>query len=68
MAKYAASGRRNGWQYLILNRNEAIFELKPLSKKEAALKKLAAEIAEAREDIKAGRVRPMEEAFKSLGL
>ena len=52
----------------MLNRNEEIFEVRPLSKKEAALKKLAAEIAEARAEFKAGLGRPMEEVFKSLGL
>lgn len=68
MAKYAASGRRNGWQYLILNRNEAIFELKPLSKKEAAFKKLAAEIAEARQQVREGKVHTLEEVRRHLGL
>lgn len=68
MARYAASARRYGWQYLVLNRNEAIFELKPLSKREATLKKLAAEIAEARAEFKAGRGRPLEEALQSIGL
>lgn len=68
MARYAVSARRHGWRYVVLSRNEPIFEVIPLSKKDAVVDKLAEEIAEARADVKAGRVRPMEEVFKSLGL
>ncbi len=68
MAKYSAKAKRNGWRYVVLNRNVPIFEVKPLSKKEAMREKLAADIAEARAEVKAGRARPMEEVLKSLGL
>lgn len=67
MAKYMASGSRYGWRYVVLSRNKPIGEVRPFSKKEATLEKLAADIAEARADVKAGRVRPMEEVFRSLG-
>ena len=68
MAKYMADGSRYGWRYVVLSRNKPIGEVRPYSKKKATFDKLAAEIAEARASVKAGRVRPMEEVFRSLGL
>lgn len=68
MAKYMASGRRHGWRYVVLSRNEPIGEVRPFSKKEATLEKLAAEIAEARQQARDGRGIPLEEALRSLGL
>lgn len=68
MAKYSAKARRYGWQYLVLNRNKPIFEVRPLSKKEATIKKLAAEIAEARQQYLEGKGIPLETALRQIGL
>ena len=68
MAKYSAQARRYGWRYVVLSRNEPIFEVKPLSKKNTILEKLAADIAEARADYKAGRVYTAEQIRKQFGL
>jgi len=68
MAKYSAKAKKHGWRYVVLNRNVPIFEVKPLSKKDTILEKLAADIAEARADVKAGRVYSAAEVRKHLWL
>ena len=68
MAKYSAKAKRNGWRYVVLNRNMPIFEVKPFSKKEAIMEKLAADIAEARQQVRDGKVYTMEEVRRHLGL
>ena len=68
MAKFTLQARRYGWRYIVLSRNEPLFEVKPLSKRDAVLEKLAADVAEARAEYKAGHSRPIEEVFRSLGL
>ncbi len=68
MAKYSAKARKYGWRYVVLSRNKPIFEVKPLSDKEAILEKLAADVAEARQQWRDGKGIPLEKALKSLGL
>ena len=68
MATLYAKAKKNNWRYIILNRNQPIFKVEPLSKKDAIIEKLAQEIAEAREDVKKGRVYDFEEVCKELGL
>lgn len=59
---------KNNWRFIVLNRNKPIFKVEPLSKKDAIIEKLAMDIAEAREDVKKGRVYDFEEIRKELGL
>jgi antitoxin (DNA-binding transcriptional repressor) of toxin-antitoxin stability system len=68
MAKLAQKARKNNERLIILRKNEPIFELRPLSKKDATLEKLMRDIEEAREDVKAGRVYTTEEVRKNLGI
>lgn len=59
---------KNNWRFVILNRNQPIFRVEPLSKKDAIVEKLAMDIAEAREDAKKGRLYDFEDVCKELGL
>ncbi len=59
---------KNNWRFIILNRNQPIFKVEPLSKKDATVEKLAMDIAEAREDVKKGRLYDFEDVCKDLGL
>ena len=68
MAQLALKARKNNERLVILRKNEPIFELRPLSKKDATLEALMRDIEEAREDVRAGRVYSLEEVQKSLGL
>ena len=59
---------KNNWRFIVLNRNVPIFKVEPLSKKDAILEKLAADITEAREDVKKGRVYDFEDVCQEIGL
>lgn len=68
LASYHKKAIKNGWNILVMNRNQAIFEIKPLNKKEAVLKKIAAEIAEAREQARTGKIFTMQEIRREFGV
>ena len=55
-------------RYIVLRKNEPIFELRPLSKTDATLEALTRDIAEAEADVKAGRVYSAKDVEKMLGL
>ncbi|MFH1789495.1 MAG: hypothetical protein ABH832_00260 [bacterium] len=59
---------RNNWRFIVLNRNQPIFKIEPLNKEDAILEKLAIDIAEAREDVKKGRLFTADQIRKDLGL
>lgn len=68
IASYYRKSIKNDWRFLIMNRNQPIFEVRPISRKDATLEKLYADIAEAREDYKQGRFFTAEEVRKRLGI
>lgn len=56
MATLCEKARKNNWRFVVLNRNQPIFRVEPLSKKDATIEKLAKEIEKAREDMRKGRL------------
>ena len=68
IATLYAKAKKNNWRYIILNRNQPIFKVEPLSKKDAIIEKLTQEIEEAREDVKKGRLYTMEQIRRDLKL
>ncbi len=60
--------RKNNWRFIVLNRNQPVFKVEPLGKKDVIVEKLALDIKEAREDVKRGRVYDFEEICDELGL
>ena len=60
--------QKNNWCFIVLNRNKPIFRVEPLSEKDVVLEELARDIAEARDDVKKGRVYDFEEVAKEVGL
>ena len=68
IATFYEQAKKNNWRLVILNRNQPIFKVEPLTKKDAIVEKLAREIEEAREDVKKGRVYDFEEVCNELGL
>ncbi|MCK5211781.1 hypothetical protein KAJ89_03705 [Candidatus Parcubacteria bacterium] len=68
MATLHAKAKKNNLRYIILNRNEPIFKVEPLSKKDAIVEKLTREIEEAREDVKKGRLYTAEQIRRDLKL
>ena len=55
-------------RYIVLRKNEPIFELRTLSKKDATLDRLQRDLAEAEEDVRKGRVYTQAEVEKMLNL
>jgi len=68
MATLYAKAKKNNLRYIILNRNQPIFRVEPLSKKDAIIEKLTQEIEEAREDVKKGRLYTAEQIRRDLKL
>ena len=55
-------------RYIVTRKNEPIFELRPLTKKDAKLEKFMRDIEAAREDVRAGRVYTQAQVEKILGI
>ena len=68
MASLYEKARKNNWRFVVLNRNQPMFKVEPLTKKDAIVEKLAHDIAEAREDVEKGRVYDFEDVCNELGL
>lgn len=68
MAKYAREVKKVDTRLIVLRKNEPIFEIRPVDKKEIALEKLEIELTEAEEQIKRGEVVSHEEIMKEFGL
>jgi antitoxin (DNA-binding transcriptional repressor) of toxin-antitoxin stability system len=60
--------KENNINYVVLNRNQPIFKVSPLSKKDTIIEKLALDIEEARNDVKNDRVYDFEDVCNELGL
>ncbi|MCF7795179.1 hypothetical protein K9M50_02370 [Patescibacteria group bacterium] len=60
--------QENNIQYVVLNRNQPIFKVSPLSKKDTVIEKLALDVEEARNDVKNDRVHDFEDVCNELGL
>ena len=68
IASYYRKSIKNDWRFLIMNRNQPIFEVRPISGKNVTLEKLYADITKARDDYKQGRYYTAEEVRKQLGI
>ena len=68
LASYTKEAKMKNIRFIILRKNIPVLEVKSLDEKEFTLEKLAAEIAEAREDVKKGRVYTEEQIMKEFGL
>jgi len=68
MATLYAKAKKDNLRYIVLKNNQPIFKVEPLTEKDAVIEKLAAEIEEAREDVRQGRTHSLEEVCGRLGL
>ena len=68
MAKISTQAQKNNQRLIILRKNEPIFELIPLSKKESNLEKISLEIEEGLNDLKEGNVISHADVKKRFGL
>ncbi len=68
LAGYTKEAKMKNIRFIILKKNVPVLEVKALDEKEFAYEKLAAEIAEARKQVKEGKVYTQEEIMKEFGL
>ncbi len=68
IASYHKLSLKHNWRFVILNRNEPIFEVTPVRPKNASLEKLAADIAAGEADYAAGRVYTPKQVREMLGI
>ena len=60
--------KKNKIRYIVMNHNQPILEVTPIDEDELIIEKYAADIAEAREQVKRGEGYTQEEVMKKLGL
>ncbi len=68
MATLYLKAKKNNWRFIILNRNQPIFKIEPLDDSDDVVEKIFGDIAEAREDVKKGRIYTAQQIRKDLGL
>jgi len=68
ISKVSDQALKKNERLIVLRKNVPIFELRPLSKKDATLEKLMLDISEAEADVKAGRLYSQEDVEKMFGL
>ena len=68
LAGYTKEAKLKNVRFIILKKNVPVLEVKALDEKEFSLEKLAAEIAEARQQVKEGKVYTHKQVIKMLGL
>ena len=64
----ANTAHKQKHRYIVMRKNKPIFELRPLSGKDATFEALAKDLEEAEEDIRSGRVHTPQEVERLLGL
>lgn len=68
ISSYYRQSLKNNWRFIILNRNQPIFEVRPINDKKITLEKLAANVAKAREDYKQGRIYSLKNICREFGV
>jgi len=68
LASYTKKAQKEQIRFIILKKNVPVLEVKPIDEKEFAFEKLAAEIKEARAQVKRGEVYSQEQIMKEFGL
>lgn len=68
MSRISSEALKKHQRLIVLRKNEPIFELRPLSKKEKTMEQVLRDVERGREDVRAGRVYTSEQIMKKLGL
>ncbi len=68
MARITAEAVKKKQRLIVLRKNVPLFELRPLSKKDAEIERLLLAVKEGREDLAAGKTYSLEQMEKRLGL
>ncbi len=62
------SAQKHRQRYIVLRKNEPIFELRPLSKKDVTLERLQHDLEKAEKDVQDGRLYTQEQVERMLNL
>lgn len=68
ISKVAREALKKNQRLIVLKKNVPIFELRPLTKKEASLEELLLSVKKAESDVKAGRVFTQKDVEQRYGL
>lgn len=68
LATYSRQARGKGMRFIVLNKNMPLFEVRPLSEKDAVLERLIADVADARTQAAKGKVKTLATVMKEFGL
>lgn len=68
LTKVATEAKNKNRRYIVLRKNLPIFELRPLSQKDATLERLQHDLDLAEKDVRAGKFYTQEEVEKMLHL
>ena len=68
MSRISMEALKKGQRLIVLRKNEPIFELRPLSKKEKTMEQVLRDVERGREDVRMGRVYTLEEVERRFGL
>ena len=68
LTQVALRARKERRRYIVLRKNEPLFELRPISKKDATLEQLQQALKKAEEDIRKGNLYSQKEVEKMLNL
>jgi len=68
ITKIWKDAKKNKIRYIVMYHSEPILEVNPIDEDELVFEQFAADIAEAREQVKKGEVYTQEEVMKEFGL
>lgn len=68
MTQIWQDAKNNKVRYVVMYHAKPVFELNPINAEEFILENLAKDVAEAREDLKKGKVHSEEDVYAALGL
>ncbi|EKD78679.1 MAG: hypothetical protein ACD_41C00299G0004 [uncultured bacterium] len=68
LASYTKTAQQKNIRYVILKKNVPVLEIKPIKPADALFERLAMEIAEARQQVKRGKVYTEDQIMKEFGL
>ena len=68
MTKLWKQGQKQNVRFIVMHHSVPVMKVEPMTEKELLLEKLAADIAEAREQVKRGETYTTEEVRRMLGL
>ena len=68
LATYTRQTKERGIRFIVLKKNVPLFEVRPISNQNSSLERLISHVANARTDVRRGRVSSLQTVMKDFGL